>query len=147
MPALYDKLGIRFEYPDNWMVDESDALAGNQSVTVYSPSGAFWSIAIHPHEIESGALLDTAVAAMRAEYDELDAEEIRESVAGHDLPGYNMNFYCLDLTNTACAFCAVARGQMYLIFWQAEDREFASLEAVFRAITHSLLSEGGVRAG
>jgi len=140
MPAFYEKLGIRFAYPDNWTVDEEDALGGNQSVTVYSPSGAFWSITLHPHEIDSGELLDTTLRAMRAEYEDLDAEEVCESVAGHELSGYTMNFYCLDLTNTACALCADTQEQKYLILWQAEDRDFASFEEVFRAITHSLLS-------
>ena len=38
---------------------------------------------------------------MREQYDELDAEAVTEKVAGKELIGYDMNFYCLDLTNTA----------------------------------------------
>ena len=37
MPAVYEKMGIRFMYPDNWTLDEEEALHGNQSVSVYSP--------------------------------------------------------------------------------------------------------------
>ena len=47
MPAHFDSLGISFQYPDNWTLDDSDALLGRKSVTVYSPGGAFWSVAIH----------------------------------------------------------------------------------------------------
>ena len=34
MPEKYEKLGISFQYPDNWTLDEEDALAGRNSVTV-----------------------------------------------------------------------------------------------------------------
>ena len=39
MAAIFDKLGIRFQYPENWTLDESEALAGDQAVTVFSPGG------------------------------------------------------------------------------------------------------------
>ena len=57
MAAIFDKLGIRFLYPENWKLDESEALEGNQVVTVYSPGESFWSIMIHPadgHAREAG---------------------------------------------------------------------------------------------
>ena len=41
MPARFDKLGISFQYPENWTLDDSDALLGRKSVTVYSPGGRF----------------------------------------------------------------------------------------------------------
>ena len=28
MPAHFDRLGISFQYPDNWTLDDSDALFG-----------------------------------------------------------------------------------------------------------------------
>ena len=56
MPAVYDKMGIRFLYPDNWALDEEDALQGNQSVSVYSPEGAFWSIVLHPKHADPAEL-------------------------------------------------------------------------------------------
>ncbi len=39
MPRVYDKLGIRFLYPDNWTLDEDEAIQGNRSVTALSPGG------------------------------------------------------------------------------------------------------------
>ena len=39
MPAVYDKLGIRFNYPENWRLDESEALEGAATVTVYTTLG------------------------------------------------------------------------------------------------------------
>ena len=81
---------------------------------------------------------------MRGEYDELDAEVVRESVGGQDLIGYDINFYCLDLTNTALVRSFRAGERTCMILCQADDREFAEIEPVFRAITMSLLT--GIRA-
>ena len=140
MPAVFDKLGIRFLYPENWKLDESDALAGNQIVSVYSPGGSFWSVMIHPPGIAPEKLAATALAAMRQQYDDLDAEEVRETVGGRDLIGYDLNFYCLDLTNTAMVRSYATPEGAYVVLYQADDREFAEIEPVFRAITLSLLT-------
>lgn len=140
MPAVFDKLGIRFLYPENWKLDESEALEGNPIVSVYSPGGSFWSVMIHPAGTPTEKLADTALKAMRQQYDELDSEAARETVAGHELVGYDMNFYCLDLTNTALVRSFSTQQGAYVVFYQADDREFAEIEPVFRAITLSLLS-------
>lgn len=139
MTAVYDKLGIRFQYPENWSLDESDAMAGDKSVTVYSPDGAFWTVIIRPHSLSPESLAEGALAAMRENYDELDAEAVEETIEGHDLVGYDMNFYCLDLTNTAMVRSYQTGTASLVVMFQADDREFASIEPIFRAITLSLL--------
>lgn len=139
MPAKFDKLGISFEYPDNWTLDEEDALAGRDSVTVYSPGGAFWSVAVHPGSADPAELAKAAVDAMKEEYPEVEAEETREALAGREMIGYDLNFYYLDLTNTARVRCLRMGRSTYAIFCQAEDREFERIELVFQAMTTSLL--------
>lgn len=138
MTARYEKLGFHFQYPENWILDESDALEGRESVAVYSPGGAFWSIIKHPAGEAPRRLLDAAVDAMRQEYTELDTEDVEETVAGRKVLRCDMNFYCLDLTNTAVARCFATPDATYLVFCQADDREFTQVEPVFKAITHSL---------
>ncbi len=147
MPARFNSLGISFQYPENWTLDDSDAILGRHSVTVISPGGAFWSVAIHSGSADPGKLAATAVEAMRQEYEGLEAEEARETVAGHELLGYNLAFYCLDLTNTAQIRSLRIAQSTYTIFCQAEDREFDKLAAVFLAMTTSLVSEVAAEAG
>jgi hypothetical protein len=139
MPATYEKLGIRFQFPDNWTLDEGEALEGEKSISVYSPGGAFWSVMIHPKWQAPRELVDAALKTMREVYDELDAEAVEETVGQTDLVGYDMNFYCLDLTNTAAVRSGRTDESTLVIFWQADDRELADVEAIFRAITLSLL--------
>ena len=40
-------------------------------------------------------MAQAALATMRKEYDELDAEPVSETIAGHDLVGFDLNFFCL----------------------------------------------------
>ena len=61
-------------------------------------------------------------------------------VAGHGLVGYDLNFFFLDLTNTACVRSLRTDQATYTIFCQAEDREFVQIRPVFLAMTTSLLS-------
>ena len=139
MPAAYEKLGIRFQYPENWTLDEIEALEGNNSVTVYTPNGGFWSIMIHPPGTSPAELADAALEAMREQYDDLDVESAAETVAGREFVGYDLNFFYLDLTNTAMLRCFATERATYVVFYQADDREFADVGLVFRAITLSLL--------
>ena len=101
MPAVYEKMGIRFLYPDNWTLDEQEAIAGNRSVTVYSPGGAFWSIVLHGLETSPGDLAAEAVSALKVEYEDAEAEPASEQIGARTLQGYDVNFFYLDLTNTA----------------------------------------------
>ena len=137
MPAVFDHLGVRFQYPEGWSLEAGDEADGDE-VTVYSPGGAFWSLTIREHG-EPSDLMEVVVDAMREEYDELDAEEVEDSIAGEDLNGCDLNFYCLDLTNTAQVRAFRRGNKTYLMIWQAEDREFDELVPIFRAIATSLV--------
>ncbi len=140
MPAEFKKLGISFQYPENWALDEDDALAGRRSVTVYSPGGAFWSVSVHPRSTQPFKMAKAAVDAMKEEYDELEAEEAQEIIAGREMVGYDLSFYYLDLINAASVRCLRTDRATYTVFCQAEDREFDQLRPVFLAMTTSLLS-------
>ncbi len=140
MPALFDSLGISFQYPENWTLDDADAVLGRKSVTIYSPGGAFWTVAIHSASAEPAKLATAIVDTMRKEYQGLDAEEVEESVSGHDLVGYDLAFYCLDLTNTAQVRSLRVGNATYTIYCQAEDREYERIKQVFQAITITLLN-------
>jgi hypothetical protein len=141
MPVKFDKMGIAFQYPDNWTLDEKDALAGEDSVTVYSPGGAFWSVAVRPRTASPEQLAQEAVDALRQEYSQLDAERVKDRVAGCDMVGYDLSFYFLDLIVTAEVRAWRTRLATYTIFCQAEDREFDQLRPVFDAMATSLISE------
>ena len=60
-------------------------------------------------------------------------------MAGHRLDGSDLNFYCLDLTNTAQVRTLTTPDAIYLILCQAEDREWDEVAPVFDAMTTSFV--------
>lgn len=147
MPATFNKLDISFQYPDNWTLDENDALAGRRAVTVYSPGGAFWSVSVHPRWADPSKLARAAVDAMKDEYKELEVEQARETIAGCEMTGFDLSFYYLDLISTACVRSVRTDQATYTVFCQAEDREFNRIQNVFLAMTTSLLNNLMQRSG
>lgn len=139
MPARYQLAGVQFDYPDNWTVDESDRHADPTSVTVSSPGGAFWSLTIHKADTDPAVLVDTVLAALRDEYEQMDAERAGEDVDGRELSGYDVSFYCLDLIGAATIRGFRAPQGTCVVLCQAEDREFERMRQVFLEVTTSLL--------
>ena len=139
MPATFDNLGLSFQYPDNWQLDEEEIRAGQSAVTVFSPGGAFWSVAVHTRSAAPARMAQAALDAMRKEYEDLEAEPVTETIAGHELIGFDMSFFYLDLTNTAGIRSLRVKGTTYTVFFQAEDREYREIGLVFQAMTLSLL--------
>ena len=139
MPLEYNKSGIRFQYPDNWELDDSVTSADCLAVTVYSPGGAFWTVSRHTRLADTKELAKAAVAALRGEYAEIEAEETVENLADHEMVGYDISFYYVDLINTASVRSLRADQSTFTIFYQAEDRELAIIQPVMQAMTVSFL--------
>jgi hypothetical protein len=142
MPAVFDNLGVRFQYPENWTLERQEDETTDPSVSVFSPGGAFWTLSIHPPGTDTARLVQVVLEALREEYQELDVEETVESIGETEMIGYDVNFYCLDLCNTAVVRGFHTRRASYVLLCQAEDREFARVQEVFRAMTTSLIRDG-----
>lgn len=139
MPAQFQRPDLSFLYPENWTVDE-DEVSGEQSVTVYSPGGGFWSVAVYHGSVDPLNLANAALEAMQNEYKDLEVQQVDETLAGRQISGYDLNFFLLDFTNTAQIRSLKCNRTAYTIFCQAEDREFEQIQRVFQAMTISLLN-------
>ena len=139
----FDRLGLAFDYPDNWSVDTDDSSGRFATVTVYAPGGGFWSVSGHAPGGDTRELAAAVVAQMKDEYRDLDAEEASDEIGGRQLAGFDMNFYCLALTNTAQVRTLETPDALYLIFCQAEDREWDEIAPVFAAMTTSFVASSG----
>lgn len=127
-------------YPDNWTLDEGEAVEGGSSVSVYSPEGSFWSIVVESHNVDPAEMATAALQAIKSVYESCDSEPMSETVAGHEIRGYDANFFCLDLLSTAKIRGFRTAENSCLVVWQAEDRDLVVHEPVFRAMTISLLA-------
>lgn len=141
MFATYNQSGVSFAYPENWTLEEDSDDDASMSVTVMSPNTAFWNLIVYKETLDLANVVGQAVDALKAEYPELETTEAIDEVAGEPLTGIDANFFYLDLTST-CRIRARHVGETtYLILSQSEDRELERVDAVFGAITQSLLSE------
>ncbi len=138
MPAVYDKHGVRFMYPENWRVTDEVAGGSHHEVSLQTPGGGFWSLHVYAQPAEPEAVTEEVVKSMRQEYDSLEAQTASETIADEQAVGYDMDFFCLDLLVTARARAFLHDAKTFLILYQAENREFDEVEPVFRAITASL---------
>ncbi len=136
----YDRSGIQFMYPDNWKVVDEQFDGFPRSVTVQSPSGAFWSLDIHPFSVRTEDILREMVAAISEEFDDVESEPVDETIEEFQATGANLFFSCLDFVIKAQLRSFKSGHATYVTLYQAEDRDFDEFEAVFAAMTHSLLT-------
>jgi hypothetical protein len=139
MPAHFDQPGLHFAYPDNWLIDSTEETGALRSATVLAPGTAFWTISVYPADASPERLVESAVLALRQEYNELEIEEFCESYAGRAMAGCDVHFQYLDLTNTASIRWFREQEEIYVLVWQAEDREYDQHSLVFEAMAVSLL--------
>jgi hypothetical protein len=140
----FERMGLVFDFPDDWSVevdaDGASEAGGGPSVTLVSPGGGFWTVCRHEGQDDGRRLTEAIVAQMRSEYQDIDIEEASETIGGRLLHGYDFNFYCLDLTNTAQVRTLETPDGVYLLICQAEDREWARISPVFAAMTASFVA-------
>lgn len=141
MSSVYENQGLRFQYPENWTIEESRDEDGALQLTVSSPNTAFWSLSVYPERRDVRLLLEEVLQAMQAEYPELEHEAADHWIEKTPLAGYDLNFYYLDLTNTAIVRVFQIKDSTCLLLAQAEDHELEVAEPVFQAMMSSLLSE------
>lgn len=141
MVGTYDRLGVRFMYPENWTLADDASQQVPRSISVQAPSGAFWSVDIHPLSVDPKQLLSQFEDAMRAEYPDLEAHDAHETIADEPALGRDMYFLCLDFVISSQVRILRKGHATYLINCQAEDREFDALSSVFSAITHSFFQD------
>lgn len=139
MPSEYKKNGVHFLYPENWHLDDILLEEGNFAVELNSPDGAFWMLTVSETQSPE-ELAESARNALMAEYRDLESVPTTKMIAGRTLNGFDMDFMCFDLVNTAMILAFADKDRTYAIFWQADDQLLSqSREDVFNAITFSLL--------
>ena len=139
-PAVYDKLGLKFMYPENWkLIDESDS-ESRHIVSLETPDGSCtWSVHVYPADADRDVVLKETLGSLRETYEDLEVSPSNAEFGTFEASGVEALFYCLDFLIKA-ELQVVELDDHLLLFWaQAEDREFDKHNLVFQAITVSLL--------
>jgi hypothetical protein len=137
MSATFTEDGICFAYPENWELTREDNPSG-WTVTLQSPATAFLLVTFDRDMPETELMTETALEAMKGEYDGLEFEPITESIAGQPATGHDMRFFSLDLTNTCGTRSFYAETGTVLLFWQSTDLDLDVVDPVFKALRASI---------
>jgi hypothetical protein len=137
MVAQFEDGGVRFKYPENWTVEREENENG-WTVSVQSPDTAFLLLTLREDMPTTDQLAESALAALREEYPDLESEERVDSVAGQPAIGHDMQFFSLDLTNTCWTRSFYSARGTFLLLCQFNDLEQEKNEPVLRAICASL---------
>lgn len=140
MTVTYDRLGIRFMYPEGWNITEDNVTDSPRNITMESPGGGLWELIVYDEPRDADELADEVVTAMRNEYEGIEVSPWRTQLGDVEAVGYNLYFYHLDLLINSRTLAARFGDRTVLLLWQAEDREFEQLEPVFAAMATSLLN-------
>ena len=77
-------------------------------------------------------MAQAALDALRAEYEDLEADACVESIAGQPAVGHDVRFFSLDLTNTCWIRSFYSGRGTVLVMWQLTDLELDRHEKVLR---------------
>ena len=139
MVATYDSNGVRFLYPESWQVADEDDQGWPRVITLQSSESGFWSLHVYDAGVDPIPLVNEVEQTMRTEYEGLEAERVSQTFGHYPAVGCDLEFYCLDLLVSARARAIETEQATYLVFCQAESREFEMLLPVFDSMTLSVL--------
>ena len=83
MPLTYDNLGIKFAYPDNWELAQDEDPSLPRTISLHSPTGAFWSTTLHSLADDSHVIMQQIREAFCDEYDEVEFEHFEGKIVDY----------------------------------------------------------------
>ncbi len=143
MTATYEKIGLKFLYPENWKLTDETEGGLPSSISLESPDGSgLWSVHVYDSDSDPDEILKDTIVTLQETYPDLEITPIKSDFDPLPSTGVETLFYCLDFL-VLVRLQVVTTPNYQLLFWfQAEDREFEKQEPVFRAMTISALNEG-----
>lgn len=138
----YHKHGVSFRFPHDWELVEQSHDDGI-TITVSSLASVFWSLSLFPSRPTPEHVLQTAVAAYRDEYTDIDESAVETELCDVTARGWDLEFLCLDLVN-AVVLRSFRTGRFTaLVLFQGIDHELDQMRQQVEQITDSLFCEFG----
>lgn len=140
MPGHFTEDGIAFRYPENWRLEREENEHG-WTVSLQGPGTAMLLLSLDEDMPPTDDMTETVLSALREEYQEVEADECVDSVAGQPAVGHNIRFFSFDLTNTCWTRSFYSSRGTVLLMWQVNDLELEEQEPVLQAICASVALE------
>ena len=134
----YEGHGVRFAYPADWDIEETDE-GEAVTVEVQAPGGlAFALVRTDESCPDPASVADEVLEAMREEYPDLEAAPAMETIDGHHATGYDVEFFSLDLTNGAAIRAFRTPERTVLVFGQWSDVGSDDFPDLIRGVVRSV---------
>jgi hypothetical protein len=140
MSSRFEREGISFSYPESWRLEREES-DGGWTVLLQSPGTAFLTLTCDTNMPPPEEMAETALGALREDYDTLEAEERVETLAGQMAVGHDITFISLDLTNSCWTRSFYSDAGTVLVLCQSNDLELEEYGPVLRAVCASLRAE------
>ena len=139
----YNNEDMEFQYPANWTLESDENSDFGTTATVIGPHGGFWTVIVRPLVEDLNEMVDEVIEGFKLEYGELELEleSIESPLPQFPCLGMEARFWVQHYTVTSWVLCFPSADRSYVVFFQAEDREFEESKAVFLSMTLSLLKE------
>jgi hypothetical protein len=140
MSKQFSEDGLSFSYPDDWRLEHEVAPNG-WTVTLQSPGAAFAMIQLDRDLPDPRQMVHEALETLKADYPSLEAEAAIETVAGEMAVGHDMEFFSLDMLNTAWTRSFYGVAGTVFVLCQATGADEEDYEPALRGVVRSLRSE------
>lgn len=138
MDCVFEGHGIRFEYPDDWILHEQSA-AEEITLTVQSPDTSFWSLTLILDRPDPRRVIESVLETFREEYTEVDVYPSEVRLNDQPTESWELDFVCHELIGSA--FLRAVAGPNFTLFvlYQGSDLDLEDTQPRLEKITQSLL--------
>ncbi len=138
MDRVFEGHGIRFEYPDDWILHEQSS-PEEITLTVQSPDSSFWSLTLIMDRPDPRRVLDTILDTFREEYSEIDVYPSEVRLGDQPTESCELDFVCHELIGSAFLRAVAAPDFTLVVLYQGADLELDHTQPLMEKINNSLL--------
>jgi hypothetical protein len=129
--------GVRFSYPADWRLREEHA-ENSTSIDLAGPATATCSVVLLHDCPEPEPVVEAVVEAFQDEYDGIDRFQIDRTIARESAIGCDLDFFYLDLCNSASVRAFRTSRFTALLMCQAGGRDFPVAKEAFEQICETI---------
>lgn len=137
MNRVFEGHGIRFEYPEDWILHEQST-PEEVSITINSPETSFWSLTLLLDRPDPYRVIETVIDTLREEYSDVDIYSSEDRLGDLRTVARDVDFVCHELIGSAFVRAAVIPGFTLLVLYQGADFELEETQSILERVSKSL---------
>lgn len=139
MPAQYDRSGLKFMYPENWVLSDQGDAELPRAVSLETPDGGMWSVHVYDAQTDPDFLIKDTVTTLEETYPDLEVTPAEHTFPEFTGTAVDTIFFCLDFLVRIKLTTLQTPDYQIMVWYQAEDRDFDKQSPIFHAVTTSMM--------